>query len=477
MAALNDPFLEQQILGALLHSPDRAADAVEQNILRPSDFVVPENRLIANAIFDMRTWNRDVSVPGLASWLIQKDQLDLVGGRSYLDDLHQNGGSLDRVNDLLALSSRRDLRELGALISLEAVDEQRSVDQVIDRAEERLFSMRRRGANEVHAIGDFVGNFMDRITKQREGDTSFSFFTRLPALDKVLLGMEKNDFGVIGGRPGDGKSTLIKYLAYLNAIEPPRDQRKGVYIGNFEEGEGLFVMRFIAIMTGISTTLLKNPALLNETHLEHINQAVQHLKQCPLIFDSTSSVSPAVYKSRVMKAARLCRATFGVEMAFNTPDYIQKMVGSGESETVRAKQVSNALRDMAMPDQLNMPVLGTAQLNRTPVDAQGRVREYVMTDLKETGAIEQDASVILFIRRPWILNTPTPETVMQFPENVERDGRPSPAWRTEPVQISIAKNRNGDAPAYTEVLVWHRYCGRYETLNDYRDRTGRNVHI
>ncbi len=421
----------------------------------------------------MRAFSRDISVLSVASWLTNKDSLYLIGGREYLDDLVEQAGAYqDALTDLLAYSVRRELQQTGALISIEAANEGITADQAIDNAEQRLMNVRRRGANEVHVLGDYADHFLSRIHRQREGDFSDAFYTGWDPLDRILGGAEKNDFMIIGGRPGDGKSTVLKWLAFKKAIEPAADNRQGVYIGNFEEGEGMFVMKFIAIMTGISTSFLKKPSLLNDPQLELVQRAVTRMKSCPLFFDTGSGITPAVYKSRVMKAKRESLRKFNVPLVFNSQDYIQRMLGDGETETSRAKYVSNKSRDMAMSDQLDMPTISTAQLNRTPVDGSGNTREYVATDLKETGALEQDASILIFIKRPWMMNPPPASLTMQFLENREVDGSPTDKWQVEPIQIYTVKNRNDGAPAYTPMLVWHRYCGQYELLSDYQQRVG-----
>lgn len=476
MAAISDPFVERQILGAMLRDSDTAAEVVDLNTLRPSDFVTPEHRIIAEAIFDMRAFNRQISRPSVASWLTQREQLGLVGGANYLGELVENAGDVNHAtSDLLILSARRDLMELGALISIEA-NGGSPVDQVIENAEQRLYAMRRQGNNEARAIGDMLGGFWDRFQRQAQGEAVGGFHTGFEPLDKIITRFEQNSFVIIGGRPGDGKSTWLKFLTYLAAIKPPAEDKKGIYIGNFEESEGLFIRRFIALMTRINSDLLKNPSLLTDEQIESVDRAINYLRNCPVFFDSSSGVTVPVFKSRVMKAARSCQSRFNVELGFGSSDYLQRMKGPGDSETAIVQNVSQGLRDMAMPNQLNLPIVATAQLNRASVDSSGHIRDYNLTDLKQAGQIEQDAEIVLFVKRPWIQNAPDPEVVMGYEENVEQDGRPTEQWLVEPVQLHVAKNRDG-AAGFSEMLVWHRYCGLFETLTSYRDRTGNIVRV
>ena len=477
MAVVSDPFVERQILGAMLRDGDAAAEFVDLHTLQPSDFVTPEHRLIADAIFDMRAFNRQVSIPAVASWLTQKEQLGLIGGESYLDELRENAGDIRGASsDLLAMSARRDLMELGALISIEANDGSRPIEEVIDRAEQRLLEVRRQGNTEARAIGDMLGGFWDKFQRQAQGEPVGGFPAGFEPLDKIITRFEQNSFVIIGGRPGDGKSTWLKFLSYLAAIVPAANQKKGIYIGNFEESEGVFIRRLIALMTRINSDLLKNPALLSQAQMENVDRAIGYLRSCPIFFDSSSGVTVPVFKSRVMKASRDCRSRFNVELAWGAADYLQRMKGPGEGETAIVQNVSQGLRDAAMPNVLNMPLLATAQLNRAPVDSSGHIRDYNPADLKQSGQIEQDAEIILFVKRPWIQITPDPTVVMAYEENTEQDGRPTQQWLVEPIQLNVAKNRDGST-GFSEMLVWHRYCGLFETLTAYRERTGNIVTV
>ena len=171
MAVVNDPYVERQILGAMLRDADTAAEIVDLRALRPSDFRTPEHRLIADAIFDMRAFNREISIPAVASWLTQKEQLGLVGGEKYLGELRENAGNgQSATTDLLAMSARRDLMELGALLSIEANDSSRPFEDVLNNAEQRLLEIRRQGSNEAHAIGDALNGFWDKFQRQANGE-------------------------------------------------------------------------------------------------------------------------------------------------------------------------------------------------------------------------------------------------------------------------------------------------------------------
>lgn len=461
-----DPFAEMEAIGSILRSPELMTQIVGEQLFGPRDFHTPEHQAIAQAVFDLDRHGRPISSTAIASWLNQQGTLDMVGGLTYIDSLRDRSGNINQITEALNnVSLSRELTELGALMSMRALEEGRDPNHVLDEMEQRLYSLRRGNQSQVSSIGQVLGSWRARFEQRRAGEAAGMFVPRFEPLGRLIGGIERNDFVIIGGRPGDGKSTWLKWLAYLTAIQPPEAERQGVYIGDFEEGEHIFVAKFISMITGISLELIKHPDRLTDPEVQRIMEAFETLDHAPIYFNSMAAPTPQVYKNKVMEAERQCQQDFRVGLAFHSPDYIQQMTGVGDNDQSKAASVSKFVRGMCQPDQVGIPCIATAQLNRTPVDSSGRPREYQQTDLKETGRLEQDATMILFTIRPWIMSPPTPDTVRAYPQNVEQDGSPSDRWRVEPVQVKVDKNRNGPSPVKSTLLLWHKYNGTFTNAN------------
>ncbi len=453
----SDVFAEMELLGNMLSSEDAINQVVSENLVTTRDIFSPEHYLIFNAIVRLYNNGDTVTPTAVASGL--GEQLERAGGLEYIQSLRQHAGSVEAASERVArMSILRNLIDMGALITQRAQAENVNPDDLIASIENDLFNLRRRSSGDVRSISDVMSVFQVRLDRQLAGDMSMFTRTNLPALDDAIGFVEPNDYVVVGGRPGDGKSSVLKYIAYKTVTAP---EPKGVYIADFEEGEAVTAMKLVSIHTGISTELLRNPQNMSIGQLGEVSAAIEFFDGLPLYIDSMAGVTADIYKAKVGRAIRRCRSEFGVELGFHGMDYITLARGIGESDVSRATQISQAIRGMCQPDQLNKPFIGTAQLNRTPVGSNGRPREYALSDLRETGALEQDATIVIFPSRPWMIDPPRDAQVREFRENVLPDGRTVGEWRVEPVRFSIAKNRNGPT-GRTRAIVWHRYSGRYE---------------
>lgn len=456
----NDYHAELEFLGSLLRDPQEAmARVVGDCLLRPEDLYTPEHALIAQAAFALDREGRVISPTAIASWLDDRRLLEQAGGLAYIEELPQHGGVLaDAAERIVRKAMRRDAMAMGAYLQTLAANENVTIDDILDDAEASLYNIRQRRADRVPDLAEIAEAYRARIERRRAGVMTDVLRTNIPVLDDHLGDLERNDYMLIGGRPGDGKSTWLRWILYNVAIAPPVEERRAVYIANFEEGAAVFMMKLVAIVTGFSTRLLRTPNLMSDRQMEQVVSAIEQIKTAPVFVDCRSGMTPAAYKARVRDAQRRARHDFGVELAFHAPDYAQRMRGEGGSTVEKNTNISNALRDMCAVDQLNAPCIGTVQLNRESVSTP---REYRLADIKESSAYEQDATIAAFISRPWVLRPPTEETLRRFAENVDAQNRLIPEWQVEPVRINVAKNRNGGS-GMSRYVLWHRYSGRFE---------------
>jgi len=461
-SAPHDTHAELEVLGCILRNPEESMIQIMGNhLIEQDDFFEPRHQMIANAIWHLFAANRTINVTAIASWLNGAALLEIAGGLTFLSGLVSFAGDLDQASERVVRKKiRREILDQTAIVATSAQDEGLSEEQILDQWEQAAFDIRRRQGEEIMTLGDMAFPWQQRVIQRRAGDMSGAIRTQLAALDDVLEEIDRNAFVIIGGRPGDGKSSLLKYITLRNAILPPPDQRKGVYIADFEEGPNLVAMNFVAAITGLNTKRLKRSRNLTDDEMDRIQAAINLLGTAPVFVDSAATMTVREYKSRVQHAMRLCDLRFHTELLFHSADYLTRMTGVGESEVGRNTSISHGMRDLCQQRGLDIPSISTAQLSRAPMGQNGRPREYELQDLRESGAFEQDATVVIFPIRPWMMDPPNVEVVRQFEENIDDDGA-TRQWRVEPVKFKVAKNRGGEAGGYTRTLLWEKYRNRY----------------
>lgn len=453
----SDPYAELEVLGTLLNDPGGIVEAREGGVIRPGDFSDSRHRAIAEAMWTIDDHGGIVSVPSIASQLNQNGLLELIGGITYLHEIEEYVGSIgDASKRVVHAAQWRELTQLGGIIQTMAERDGITIEQAMDEAEERLYNIRTRGQGRLMTIGERLPQWHQSLRSGGSGwDTGISWF------DELKMQIESNDYILVAGRPGDGKSSVVRFIAYKVAVEPRPEQRKGVYIGDFEEGFPQWTAKMISIMTGIDSALIGN-GNLDDSQMELVARAVEHLQGAPLIIDSTSGLSVTQYRDRVRSAKRIFQGQFGIPLGFHSADYLTRMKSSENAPVARATAISNGMRDLCQEDQLNAPSISTAQLSRAPIGQDGRPREYQLSDLRESGAFEQDATAVIFVVRDWIYNRPSQVEVNQFPEN--RNINPEDEqWKAEVVRLKFAKHR-GKPTGYTKRLAWRKWCGRYEEI-------------
>jgi len=260
---------------------------------------------------------------------------------------------------------------------------------------------------------------------------------------------EQNDFVLVAGRPGTGKSAYLRYEAYHKGMAGV----PGLFI-NMENSEDEYAKSFISLATGIDSQKLRSPRLLSQNELVKVREAAEKLAAMPL--DILSIGSPSV-----AELERLCRAKIrSLNPGYIMVDYIQLIDNGMENRVNDVTLTSKTLRAMAMPNRFNIPIIAAAQLSRE-IEKRGANSIPQLSDLRESGSLEQDASIIIFPRISW--NNPEPVEIARFPENIEPTGGLMPKLRAEPVNFYVQKNRNGPTGVSQEIK-WVKAWGDYQTL-------------
>ena len=418
----NSVEAEQSVLGGLLlenESLDKIAD-----ILNQSDFYRHDHRLIYTHITKLIEQNRPADIVTVAESLENSAELSSVGGIAYLGALAQNtptAANIRRYAEIVRERSiMRKLVEVGSGIAESAYNPQgRDAQQLLDEAEAKIFQIAEsgnRGNQGFVNIQTLLPQVADRIDflYQRENQGSVTGIpTGFDDLDERTSGFQPGDLIIVAGRPSMGKTAFSLNIAENVAL----DSKKPVAVFSMEMGATQLATRMIGSVGRLDQHRMRNGNLEDED-LVRLTTALGKLNDAPIFIDEGAGLSSFDVRAR---ARRLHRQTGGLGLI--VVDYLQLMAGtSGRASENRATEISEISRSLkSLAKELNVPVVALSQLNRSV--EQRPDKRPVMSDLRESGAIEQDADLILFIYRDEVYNPDSEDKGM--------------------AEIIIAKQRNG----------------------------------
>jgi replicative DNA helicase len=408
---------EQSVLGGLMLD-NTAWDRLAGRI-REVDFYRMEHKLIFRAMADLSRRNQPFDVITLADTLRNIKELDNAGGDVYLFELAKNTPSVANIEAYTDIVRERSiLRQLlGAtneIASLAFNPEGRSSKDILNEAESKVFKIaeqQNRGTGPVD-ISTLLAAATERIDTLYHSDQDF---TGLPSgfmdLDKMTSGFQPGELIIVAGRPSMGKTAFAMNIAECAAIE----SKQKVLIFSMEMPGEALAMRTMSSLGRIDQNRIRT-GKLEDADWPRLTSAVSMLSEASMFVDDTPAMSPAELWARSRRIAR-AHGQLGLIVI----DYIQLMSipGFRENRTAEITEISRSLKGLSK--ELNVPVVALSQLNRS-LEQRGDKRP-MMSDLRESGAIEQDADVILFVYRDEVYN-----------ENSDNKGK---------AEIIIAKQRNG----------------------------------
>lgn len=408
---------EQSVLGGLMLD-GRAWDQVADR-LRQEDFYRHENRLIFKAMERLSAQNKPIDVLTVSEGLRELHELDQAGGEVYLFELANNTPTAANVVAYADIVRERSvLRRLitaASDIAESAFNSQgRNVTEILDSAERSVFSISEsgtRGAGPIN-VKDFLTKTMDRIdTLFHSNDAITGAPTGYHEFDDMTSGLQSSDLIIIAGRPSMGKTTFAMNIAEHVMMKSD----KPVLLFSMEMPGEAIVMRLLSSLCRIDQLRIRTGKLEDEDW-PRISSTVSMLSEAKLYIDDTPALSPAEMRARARRLAK----EHG-QLGLIVVDYLQLMQvpGSSENRTAEISEISRSLKGLAK--ELKVPVIALSQLNRGL--EQRADKRPVMSDLRESGAIEQDADLIVFIYRDEVYN-----------ENSADKGT---------AEIIIAKQRNG----------------------------------
>ncbi|NNC76528.1 MAG: replicative DNA helicase, partial [Woeseiaceae bacterium] len=413
----NSVEAEQSLIGGLMLNKaawDKVADVVTA-----ADFYRNDHRLIYSAIAELVEDGNPCDVITVSEFLDSRGELTKAGGLEYLAALaNETPGAANArayANIVRERSMLRELINAGNEIAGNAfATDGRPASELVDDAERRVFEIAERGSrgrSGFRSLKQILPETVDRIDvlHQSEGDIT-GISTGYTEFDKLTAGLQGGDLVIVAGRPSMGKTTLAVNIAENAAI----GSKVPTAIYSMEMPAQQLAFRMISSLGRVDMTHLRTGQFPDEDW-SRINTAVQLMSDAPIFIDDTAGLSPTEIRAR----ARRLQREHGLGLI--VVDYLQLMAVPGNTEN-RATEISEISRSLkALAKELNLPIIVLSQLNRSV--EQRTDKRPVMSDLRESGAIEQDADLIIFIYREEVYNQDTPKKGL--------------------ADISIAKQRNG----------------------------------
>lgn len=413
--------LEEAVLGAIMLEKDALTAVID--ILKPETFYKEVHQIIFEAIRQLFQKPEPVDILTVTNQLKSMGKLEITGGAYYITQLTNRVSSAANIEYyariLMQKYIQRELIRTSSVIIQDAFEDTTDVFDLLDKAEQNLFSLsetnlRRNVLDMPSLIKEAVENI--EKAKNMEGHLSGvpSGFT---ALDRVTNGWQPSDLIVIAARPGMGKTAFVLTMARNIAV----DFKRPVAIFSLEMSALQLVTRLISAEAMLPADKLKKGTL--ENHEWHqLNVKIKNLEDAKFLIDDT----PALTIFELRAKCRRLKAQHNIEIAI--VDYLQLMSGGGDNRGNREQEISNISRSLkSLAKELNIPIIAISQLSRA-VETRGGSKKPILSDLRESGAIEQDADMVMFIYRP-----------EYYKITEDSDGNSLQGI----AEVSIAKHRNG----------------------------------
>lgn len=422
---------EEAVVGAVFINPEVYYDVAQ--FLNADDFYIHRHQWIWDSFTSLHEQRVPVDLLTVSDELEKRGQLNEIGGPAYLTALVNqvpsslNAESYGRIVE--GYSIRRKMITAANKIASIAYNEKTTVDDVMDEAEKAVFNVsERRLKHDLQPIKAVLSEYYDRIDElAKRPDDIHGVPTGFIDLDKMLTGLQPSDLLIIAGRPGQGKSGFLLSVAKNAGLT----HKKHVAIFSLEMSNEQVVQRLIAQETGIDSQRLRT-GKINEGEWPLFTHSIEVFGDTHIYLDDTPAITPLQLRTK----CRRLHLEFGLDLVI--VDYLQLMSGDTRTDN-RVQEVSYISRNLkVLARELNVPVLAAAQLSRA-VEQRSDKRP-VLSDLRESGSLEQDSDIVMFIYRP---------------DQYEKD-----TVKQNVAEIIIAKHRNG--PVGSVELVFRSALAKFE---------------
>ena len=419
--------LEQAVLGALMIDNDALSNSIE--LLKPESFYQTEHQKIFSAIEDLFNNTQPVDILTVTNLLKQKGDLKDVGGAAFVSKLTERVASAANIETHARIIAQkfiqRELIRISSSTIKDAYDDTTDVFDLLNAAEQGLFEISEGNIRKNYdKMSTLIRQALEQIEEIKNKEDGLSGIpSGFSDLDRVTSGWQKSDLVILAARPGMGKTAFVLSMARNTAVQ----FNKPVAVFSLEMSSVQLVNRLISSESGIPAEKLRKGNLEDHEWIQ-LNQQITSLSEAPLFIDDTPALT--VFELRA-KCRRLVRNN-GVEMVII--DYLQLMhAGNSNKSGNREQEISTISRSLkSIAKELNIPIIALSQLSRA-VETRGGDKRPMLSDLRESGAIEQDADIVCFIYRPDYYGfTEWPDTSPGQDPDCQGQG-----------EIIIAKHRNG----------------------------------
>jgi len=435
--------LEEAVLGALML--DKEALPVVLDVLTPQSFYKEAHQLIFQAMLRLFEKSQPVDLLTVNEELRLSGDLEAIGGPYYLVELTNRVASSANIEYHARIIAqkyiKRELIRVSTEVIRDAYEETTDVFELLDAAEQNLFNITQNNLSKnVESMGALAPRLMkmlEELSAREDGLTGVP--TGFTELDRLTSGWQPSDLIIIAARPSMGKTAFVLNLARNAAV----DFEKPVAVFSLEMSSLQLVQRLVSHEAEISSTKLRTGNLENY-ELQQVQTAIERLGEAKIFIDDTPGIN--IFELR----AKCRRLKMQHDIQLVIIDYLQLMSGNTENNRANREQeissISRALKGLAK--ELNVPVIALSQLSRA-VEVRGGAKRPQLSDLRESGAIEQDADIVSFIYRPEYYG------ILEDEEGMSLKGV---------TEIIVAKHRNG--PTRTVKLRFEADFGKFSDLGD-----------
>lgn len=425
---INMPFsleAEQAVLGSILVDPACLPQAAVY--INPESFYLPQHSAIFAAMLTIDSTGAKIDPLVVLDMLVQQGVYDNAAGRNYLFELAQMVPSTSNIEMYARIVREKHFIRTLISISSETIEEavagEETADTLLDNAEQKIYNIRQgKTTNAPSKLKDIIVNNVYDTLKKITGEDREQykgFTTGFSDLDKILTGLNRSDLILIGARPAMGKTSFALNLARNVAAVGKRK----VLFFSLEMTKEQLAMRVLGTEARVSSKKMRNGQISNDEWIR-LGKATCALNDCELYFDDTSSITVPEMKAKTRRLG-------GVECVII--DYLGLIKGSTRTEN-RVQEVSEITRNLKMmAKDLNIPIICCAQLSRG-TEGRGKSHRPQLSDLRESGSIEQDADIVMMLYRP------------DYYKGEKDDNEPVPEEQVDvnKAEVIVAKNRHGE---------------------------------
>ena len=392
---------EMSLLGAVLIDEEVLAEISEQ--VTPRDFYDKRHATIFGAMMRLYERHKPVDLLTLTDELKKKDELEVLGGSAYLTDLTNyvpTAAHAEAYADLVAQKAiRRRLIKASSEISELGFDEDQDVQELLGKAEQELFAVSDQSLKQdLTSIEQILTDSFDRMEElHRNKGALRGIATGYRDLDNMTAGLQRSDLIILAARPAMGKTTFVTNLAYNVATIA----KQPVLFFSLEMSKEQLVDRMLADASGVDSWNIRT-GNLSDDDFAKLSEAMGEMAEAPIYIDDKPGLTVLEMRTKARRAAH--EAPLGLIIV----DYLQLMQGSGKSDGNRVQEVSEISRGLKLiARELNVPVIALSQLSRSVESRSPQIPQ--LSDLRESGSIEQDADIVSFIYRPGYYEPDNPE--------------------------------------------------------------------